>query len=47
MADQISSLAPKRTYQEFMAQDLAGMLRSKKDFYIYLDKQRKSNYIKY
>ena len=41
MADSISSLAPKRTYKEFMAQDLAGKLRSKKDFYVYLDKHCK------
>ena len=38
MADQIPSSASKRTYKEFMVQDLAGKLRSKKDFYIYLDK---------
>lgn len=31
----------KRSYKEFMAQDIAGKLRSKQDFYVYLDKHRK------
>ena len=31
----MSSLIIKRTYKEFMAQDLAGKLRSKKDFYMH------------
>ena len=33
-----SSSGPKRGYNEFLAQDLANKLRSKKDFYTYLDK---------
>ena len=41
MTDQIPSTAPKRRYNEFMAQDLLHKLRSKKDFYVYLDRHRK------
>ena len=41
MADQIPSSAPKRRYNEFKAEDLLHKLRSKKDFYVYLDKRRK------
>ena len=41
MADNISSLTPKRSYTEFMAQDLAGRLQSKIDFYCYIDKHCK------
>ena len=41
MSGNISSLAPKRTYKEFMAEELAGKLRSKRDFYVYLDKHCK------
>ena len=31
----------KRSFNEFSADDLAYKLRSKKDFYVYLDKHRK------
>jgi hypothetical protein len=31
----------RRPYTEFLAQNLAGKLRSKEDFYAYLDKHRK------
>ena len=31
----------KRNYQEFLAQNLQGKLRSKEDFYAYLDRHRK------
>ena len=33
--------AQPRTYNEFLAQDLMGKLRSKEDFYDYLDKHSK------
>ena len=39
MSDQIPSNGPKRSYKEFMTQQLAGKLQSKNDFYVYLDKQ--------
>ena len=41
MVDQIPSSAPKRRYNEFKDEDLLHKLRSKKDFYVYLDKHRK------
>ena len=31
----------KRSYQEFLAEDILHKLRSKEDFYIYMDKHRK------
>ena len=41
MSDQIKAMSHKRNIKEIMPQELAGKLRSKKDFYSYLDKQRK------
>ena len=44
---QINSDSKKRGFRQFMAQDLAGKLRSKIDFYVYLDKHRKYHTFSY
>ena len=41
MKDQISSLTNKRNIKEIMFHELAGKLRSKDDFFAYLDKHCK------
>ena len=41
MTDQIHQNQPKRTYKQFMTQQLAGKLHSKNDFYVYMDKHCK------
>ena len=41
MSDRIDTTSKKRSYDEFLVDELIGRLRSKKDFYIYLDKHRK------
>jgi len=38
MSDQINSMSGKRNIREIMPSELVGKLRSKKDFYQYLDK---------
>ena len=43
--DQINSDSKKRGYHQFMAQDLDGKLKSKQDFYVYMDKHRKYHFI--
>ena len=39
--NQISSVSKKRKLKDIMAAELEGKLRSKEDFYIYLDKHGK------
>ena len=45
MSNQINSMSQKRNMREIMTQEFQGKLRSKQDFYAYLDKQCRYNVV--